>query len=74
MFYRELLLKGLFDGLCHEDPNVRKGASYALGNAAFHSGALYCRLKPSIPGLIMLLDDPVAKTRANAASKFLFVV
>lgn len=51
-----------------EDPNVRKGASYAIGNAAFHSSELYMKLKPVIPTMMELLRDPMAKTRANAAS------
>ena len=48
---------------------VFKGSSYAIGNAAFHGGQLYADLKPSVALLIGLLDDPVAKTRANAASE-----
>lgn len=42
-------------------------ASYALGNAAFHSSCLYSRLRPAIPHLVQLLQDPLAKTRSNAA-------
>lgn len=62
-------MQGLLSGLKDDDPNVRKAASYAVGNAAFHSGDLYHILKPAIPLLIALLEDPVAKTRANSASK-----
>ena len=65
---KDIILKELIDCLKDEDPNVRKSASYALGNAGFHSGELYGYLKPAVPGLVMLLNDPVAKTRANAAS------
>ena len=53
-----------------EDANVRKSASYAIGNATFHSGELYQQLSPSISELMSILDDPVAKTRANAAGTF----
>ena len=44
-----------------------QGVSYCVGNAAFHSSELYSLLSPAIPLLIPLLDDPMAKTRANAA-------
>ncbi|KAI0226995.1 hypothetical protein LSAT2_022553 [Lamellibrachia satsuma] len=60
------LVTDLMVCLSDEDPDVRKGASYAVGNAAYHSGALYGKLQRAIPSLISLLDDPVAKTRANA--------
>ena len=46
-----------------------QGSSYAIGNTSFHNGELYAKLKPAIPLLIRLLEDPIAKTRANAASK-----
>ncbi|CAC5416460.1 FU [Mytilus coruscus] len=65
---REKLLNGLIAGLKDEDPNVRKGSSYAIGNAAYHNGDLYVKLKPCIPLLVELLRDPVSKTKANAAS------
>lgn len=48
---------------------IYQGASYAIGNAAFHSSELYMKLKPVIPTMMELLRDPMAKTRANAASK-----
>ena len=48
---------------------LSKGSSYAVGNAAFHGDQLYADLKPAIALLVSLLDDSVAKTRANAASK-----
>ncbi|XP_052245877.1 serine/threonine-protein kinase 36-like isoform X2 [Dreissena polymorpha] len=61
----------LFDGLIvclkDEDQNVRKGASYAVGNAAFHNDLLYQNLRPAIAQLVELLKDPVSKTRINAA-------
>ncbi|KAK3576136.1 hypothetical protein CHS0354_043102 [Potamilus streckersoni] len=65
---RDKLLEGLIECLKDEDPNVRKGASYAVGNAAFHNDQLYVKLKPAIPLLVELLKDPSNKTRINAAS------
>lgn len=49
------------------DKNCRKFACFAVGNAGFHNALLYGALKPSIPYLVELLDDPEEKTRANAA-------
>lgn len=46
-----------------------QGSSYAIGNAAYHNGDLYIKLKPCIPLLVELLRDPVSKTKGNAASK-----
>ena len=51
---------------------VCQGASYAVGNAAFHNDTLYLKLKPAISQLVDLLKDPVSKTRINAACKFTF--
>ena len=42
-------------------------ASYAVGNAAYHGPELYVQMRPSIPLLLRLLNDPLAKIRANAA-------
>ncbi|KAL4223174.1 Serine/threonine-protein kinase 36 [Mactra antiquata] len=64
---RDKLLESFIACLKDEDQNVRKGASYALGNAAFHNDNLYLKLKPCIPQLVELLKDPVSKTRVNAA-------
>ncbi|XP_048582093.1 serine/threonine-protein kinase 36 isoform X2 [Nematostella vectensis] len=50
-----------------DDPNTRKAASYALGNAAYHSDSLYSLLAPVIPQLVELLTDSVPRTRANVA-------
>lgn len=44
--------------------------SFAVGNAAFHSGELYPQLKPSVAPLCVALRDPDEKTRANAAGSF----
>ncbi|XP_021342400.1 serine/threonine-protein kinase 36-like isoform X3 [Mizuhopecten yessoensis] len=67
---RDKILSGLIAGLKDEDPHIRKGASYAIGNAAFHNADLYAKLRPVIPVLMDLLRDPVSKTKANAASVF----
>jgi hypothetical protein len=50
-----------------DDPSTRKFASFAVGNAAFHSDELYPALAGSIAPLCSALRDPDDKTRANAA-------
>lgn len=50
-----------------QDPATRKFASFAVGNAAFHSDELYPALAGSIAPLCAALRDPDDKTRANAA-------
>ncbi|XP_068679432.1 serine/threonine-protein kinase 36-like [Montipora foliosa] len=64
---RTSLLDTLIRCLKNEDSNVRKTASFAIGNAAYHSDSLYTALSPAIPMLVDLLTDSVARTRANAA-------
>lgn len=59
----ELLIQRCAD----PDPPTRKFACFAVGNAAFHSDALYRHLAPSVPPLVMALGDSEEKTRANAA-------
>jgi len=49
-----------------------QSASYAIGNAAYHGPELYIHLRPSIPLLLRLLHDPLAKIRANAAGLSIF--
>ncbi|GFN99541.1 serine/threonine-protein kinase 36 [Plakobranchus ocellatus] len=66
--HRDSILEGLIQCLKDVDSNVRKCATYAIGNASYHSGELYPKLKPAIPLLVELLRDPVTKTRANTAS------
>ena len=44
-------------------------ASFAIGNAAYHSDSLYPALSPAVPLLVDLLTDSVARTRANAAGE-----
>ena len=57
----------LVDLCADRDPTARKFACFAVGNAAFHSDALYARLAPAVAPLVAALDDPEEKTRANAA-------
>ncbi|CAM9656495.1 unnamed protein product, partial [Ectocarpus sp. 12 AP-2014] len=64
----ELSIADHLVGLCDDrDPSARKFACFAVGNAAFHSDALYTRLAPAVAPLVAALDDPEEKTRANAA-------
>ena len=51
-----------------------QSSSYAVGNAVFHSKELYGILHIAISPLLSLLDDPVAKTRAHAASELSLVI
>lgn len=57
----------LVDLCADPDPSARKFACFAVGNAAFHNGALYARLASAVAPLVTALDDPEEKTRANAA-------
>lgn len=50
-----------------EDAATRKFASFAVGNAAFHSRALYPQLAAALAPLCAALQDADDKTRANAA-------
>jgi len=59
--YAYILRSVVFDCQC---------ASYAVGNAAYHGSELYVHLRPSIPLLLQLLQDPIAKIRANAAGVY----
>lgn len=65
---REQLFTDLLGCLKDKEANVRKSASYAVGNAAFHSDILYRQLIPAIPIMTQLLKDPINKTRAHTAS------
>lgn len=57
----------LVDLCADADPAARKFACFAVGNAAFHSDALYARLAPAVAPLVAALGDAEEKTRANAA-------
>ena len=50
-----------------EDRSTRKFACFAIGNAGFHSDALYRGLESAVPLLVNLLEDEEDRTRANAA-------
>lgn len=62
------LLECLFDRLSDEDEQVRRSASFAVGNAAYQAGPLMQALSKAVPWVVRLLSDPQAKTRCNAAS------
>lgn len=64
---RTNLLSTLISCLKSDDANVRKAATFALGNAAYHSDSLYKALTPAVPLLVDSLTDSFARTRANAA-------
>lgn len=49
------------------DATTRKFASFAVGNAAFYSDALYSHFITSVPHLKRCLEDEDSKSRANAA-------
>ena len=54
--------------------SVCQSASYVVGNAAYHGSSHLCvHLRPSVPLLLQLLHDPLAKIRANAAGIYLCV-
>ncbi|XP_077176833.1 serine/threonine-protein kinase 36 isoform X2 [Paroedura picta] len=62
------LLECLLQHLSDEDEHVRRSASFAVGNAAYHAGLFMQPLSKAVPWVVRLLGDPVAKTRCNAAS------
>ncbi|XP_070572421.1 serine/threonine-protein kinase 36-like [Ptychodera flava] len=64
---KDILITLLLKCLSSEDNDVRKTASFAVGNAAYHNDTLYSQLSAAIPILVDLLGDSVSKTRANAA-------
>ncbi|XP_015724427.1 serine/threonine-protein kinase 36 isoform X2 [Coturnix japonica] len=62
------LLESLLLCLADEDDAVRKAASFAVGNAAYHESSPAGTLGRAVPRLTQLLRDHQAKTRCNAAS------
>ena len=62
------LLNLLLLGLGDKDPAVRRGASFAVGNAAYQAGPLGPALAAAVPGMTQLLEDPQAGIRRNAVS------
>ena len=61
-------LDALIDRCADPDRTTRKFACFAIGNAGFHSDALYDKLADAISPLVDLLSDEEDKTRANAAA------
>lgn len=61
-------LDALIERCADSDRTTRKFACFAIGNAGFHSDALYPPLRAAIPPLVALLADEEDKTRANAAA------
>lgn len=57
----------LIGQLSSDDADIRRSSSYAIGNAAYHSGDMYDKLAPAIPDLVQMLSDPVTRVRTNAA-------
>ena len=70
-FYERLAHTSLIEEVVHrcsdDDATTTKFASFAAGNAAFHSDQLYPFLASAIPALVHLLSSPDEKTRQNAA-------
>lgn len=64
----ESLLESLLACLADRDQDVRRAASFAVGNAACHPASPPRTLRGAVPGLTRLLLDPNSRTRRNAAS------
>uniref|UniRef100_A0A8B9R4M6 non-specific serine/threonine protein kinase n=1 Tax=Anas platyrhynchos TaxID=8839 RepID=A0A8B9R4M6_ANAPL len=64
----ENLLESLLACLADRDQDVRRAASFAVGNAACHPASPPRTLRGAVPGLTRLLLDPNPRTRRNAAS------
>ncbi|NXI91795.1 STK36 kinase, partial [Psophia crepitans] len=62
------LLESLLACLADREESVRKAASFAVGNAAYHASSPAGMLGRAVPGLTRLLRDAQARTRCNAAS------
>ncbi|NXT83124.1 STK36 kinase, partial [Zapornia atra] len=62
------LLEILLGCLVDAEESVRKAASFAVGNAAFHESCPVGTLGRAVPWLTHLLSDVQARTRCNAAS------
>ncbi len=62
-------LEKLIERCSDSDRTTRKFAAFAIGNAAFHSDALYGPLTAAVDPLVHLLDEQEEpKTRSNAAA------
>ncbi|NXC76348.1 STK36 kinase, partial [Anhinga anhinga] len=62
------LLESLLGCLADQEESVRKAASFAVGNAAYHEPSPAGTLGRAVPRLTRLLSDAQARTRCNAAS------
>ncbi|XP_059676511.1 serine/threonine-protein kinase 36 [Gavia stellata] len=62
------LLESLLTCLADQEESVRKAASFAVGNAAYHATSPVGTLGRAVPRLTRLLNDAQARTRCNAAS------
>ncbi|KAF0689221.1 Aste57867_19308 [Aphanomyces stellatus] len=65
---QQSLLDGLLRCVQDTDTPTRRYASFAIGNAAFHTDQLSRALLPAIPFLVLHLRDADTKTRSNAAA------
>ncbi|NWW49931.1 STK36 kinase, partial [Pedionomus torquatus] len=61
------LLESLLGCLVDQEESVRKAASFAVGNAAYHESFPVGSLGRAVPRLTRLLRDVQARTRCNAA-------
>ncbi|KAF1498256.1 Serine/threonine-protein kinase 36, partial [Eudyptula minor novaehollandiae] len=61
------LLESLLGCLEDREESVRKAASFAVGNAAYHESLPAGTLGRAVPRLMWLLSDAQARTRCNAA-------
>ncbi|NXX99581.1 STK36 kinase, partial [Centropus bengalensis] len=62
------LLESLLGCLVDQEESVRKAASFAVGNAAYHKSCPAGTLGRAVPRLLWLLSDVQTRTRCNAAS------
>ncbi|NXE14847.1 STK36 kinase, partial [Lophotis ruficrista] len=61
------LLESLLRCLADREESVRKAASFAVGNAAYHESSSAATLGRAVPRLTRLLSDAQARTRCNTA-------
>ncbi|NWQ74793.1 STK36 kinase, partial [Columbina picui] len=61
------LLESLLGCLVDQEESVRRAASFAVGNAAYHQSFPAGMLGRAVPGLMRLLGDAQARIRSNAA-------
>lgn len=61
------VLESLLGCLADQEASVRKAASFAVGNAAYHTSCPAGTLGRAVPRLTRLLSDAQARTRCNAA-------